>query len=193
MQAISDHTEKRMPTKRKRRRRIETVSRPAKYLVRDFLEFEQSAIAARTNRFIPELADPAQADRLAFNNFVNLTVARGSSYRTAVEEIAKVASRPVPINSLSPVLEEKTYLRGRIFSNHLYRVIDDLTRNWERMFWWISEGGFEDCERSRRGPAAPSGGQTNASKSETRLNSPLQAPSFSGRNSRARRTPALRH
>ncbi|MGA3316782.1 MAG: hypothetical protein ABSC64_10135 [Candidatus Korobacteraceae bacterium] len=128
--------------KRKRRRRIRTSPNLTEYVVRDFLRDGESEFVAYPKRFIAELAEPAQASALAFNNFVNLSVEVQATFRKAVKKIAKGAERPLAINSLSTALDGKTLVRGGVYRGHLWKMIDDLTQNWKRMFWWVSEEGL---------------------------------------------------
>ncbi|MFZ1136074.1 MAG: hypothetical protein WAN69_14070 [Candidatus Korobacteraceae bacterium] len=131
-----------MTATKKRRTRNRTSPAPTEYLVRNFLRAGESEFTANPERFVAELSAPLKADELAFNNFINWTVRSPATYRAAVEEIANHARRPVPINSLAPVLEERALLRGRVYLGHVWEVVDDLTQNWERMFWWLSEEGL---------------------------------------------------
>jgi uncharacterized protein YeaO (DUF488 family) len=135
-------TEGKATAMKKRRKRNRTSPAPTEYLVRNFLHAGEREFAAYPERFVAELSEPMKADELAFNNFINWTIRSPVTYRTAVEEIAKHAHQRVPINSLATVLEESSLLRGWVCFDHVWKVVDDLTQNWNRMFWWVSEEGL---------------------------------------------------
>jgi hypothetical protein len=131
-----------MTATKKRRKRNRTSPAATEYLVRNFLHAGESEFVACPERFVAELSEPMKADELAFNNFISWTIRTPATYRAAVEEIANHAHQPVPINSLATVLEERALVRGWVYFDHVWKVVDDLTQNWERMFWWVSEEGL---------------------------------------------------
>jgi hypothetical protein len=75
-------------------------------------------------------------------NFVSLSVPRGSTYRFAVEEIARKASRPIPVESLCDELSARSYIRGAVFFGNPGDKLDQITANYVDMQWWVSDKGL---------------------------------------------------
>jgi len=76
------------------------------------------------------------------NSRVSLTMPAGSSHREHVERIAREASQPFPIASISKLLDEKRSSRGTVYLGDAGHQIDLILRNYPRMRWWMSKDGL---------------------------------------------------
>lgn len=76
------------------------------------------------------------------NNFVSLRMPRGSTFREAVEEIAKKAHKPIPIESLSDQLNMFHSIRGGVYFGTLGNILDRIASNYDNMLWWVSDNGL---------------------------------------------------
>lgn len=133
---------------RRKRRRLKRqpiqppVDSSSPYLVREFLEHTQAPYLATPTRFVPELSDLAIAKDLAFNNSVSVIVPKGARDCDILETIAKHAEKPFAITELSSALDGERRIRGKTCFDHVWRVIDDLALNWNRMRWWFNSKGL---------------------------------------------------
>ena len=75
-------------------------------------------------------------------NFVSLSVPAGSTHRFAVEEIARTARRPIPIQSLCEELSDRKLIRGGTFFGLAGDGFDQIARNYDDMQWWVSDEGL---------------------------------------------------
>jgi hypothetical protein len=66
----------------------------------------------------------------------------GSSHREHVEQIARVASKPFPVVSISKLLDEKRSLRGTVYFGDAGRQIDLILHNYPGMRWWMEKDGL---------------------------------------------------
>jgi hypothetical protein len=73
---------------------------------------------------------------------VSLTMAAGSSHREDVEQIARMASRPFSILSISKVLDERKSLRGVVYFGETGSQIDKILHNYPGMRWWMEKDGL---------------------------------------------------
>src|SRR5438874_9287857 len=83
-----------------------------------------------------------KAAHILLGNHVSLRVPAGSTERFAVEEIARNASRSIPLESLCDELNGSTYIRGAVFFGPPGDKLDQIARNHADMQWWISDKGL---------------------------------------------------
>lgn len=134
-----------LPRKRRNLKKDREIPQPGSvlpYLVREFLEANQQPYSPMPTRFVAELSERSVAADLAFNNFISVTVLKGASHRKIIEEIARCAQKPFTVGELSPVLDDRGTIRGKVCFNHVWKVIDDLAQNWEGMRWWMTQKGL---------------------------------------------------
>lgn len=75
-------------------------------------------------------------------NYINVSVPGGSTYQFAVEQVAKNATLPIPIESLDDHLGEHKFIRGAVFFGLAGDHLDRLVSDHPDMRWWISEKGL---------------------------------------------------
>jgi hypothetical protein len=73
---------------------------------------------------------------------VNASLPGPHTKRDAVEEIARTASIPINIESLSEALATPIFPRGASFFRQLGDVLDEITMNYPHMYWWMSGKGL---------------------------------------------------
>jgi hypothetical protein len=82
-----------------------------------------------------------KADMILFS-IVNLTAKAGSSQREDLEEMARSASKPFPLASISKSLDETRSIRGRSYFGYAGRLIDEIVDNYPGMRWWMAKDGL---------------------------------------------------
>ena len=92
------------------------------------------------------------------NNFIDVTVESGRSYRELVERVASGAYTPIPIEFLSPTLGQKTLTRGCVVSGRPRDFFDSLSSTsryvWRcspYLCWWITGSGLRLAENPPEG------------------------------------------
>ena len=73
---------------------------------------------------------------------VSLTMSAGSSHREDVEQIARMASQPFSIVSISKVLDERKSVRGQVYFGEAGSQIDKILHNYPGMRWWMEKDGL---------------------------------------------------
>ena len=76
------------------------------------------------------------------NNHVSCTVPAPCTHRDVVEQIARKSQPVIPIDLLSPELSKTTLPRGRTIFGSPWERFDNIARNYQNLFWWISEKGL---------------------------------------------------
>ena len=74
-------------------------------------------------------------------NRVSFSYSRDWSFRTYVEMIARHASTPIPINSLSAELDKHTLSRGGVLLGPAAKYIDSIISR-SGLQWWIDDEGL---------------------------------------------------
>src|ERR1700690_1574859 len=64
------------------------------------------------------------------------------SHRDSIEQIARIASIPIDIESLSGALAKPTFACGRAFFGRLGDVLNEILTNYPDMYWWVSNKGL---------------------------------------------------
>jgi hypothetical protein len=82
-----------------------------------------------------------QADFL-LRSSVSLSIPAGSSHREDVEQIARMASLPFSIVSISKVLDERKSLRGVVYFGEAGSQIDKILHNYPGVLWWMEKDGL---------------------------------------------------
>lgn len=75
-------------------------------------------------------------------NLVSISIAAGSSHYEEVEQIASAANEPVPVASISKLLDGKRSLRGTVYLGDVGSEIDKIVRNYAGMRWWMEKNGL---------------------------------------------------
>jgi hypothetical protein len=75
-------------------------------------------------------------------SIVSLSVPAGSSHREDVEQIARIATQPFSIVSISKVLDERKSLRGVVYFGEAGGQIDKIIHNYPGMRWWMEKDGL---------------------------------------------------
>lgn len=76
------------------------------------------------------------------NNHVSCQLDVPWTHRGLVEEVARNSEKEIPIESLAPELSQNVYLRKRAIFGFPGRYIDQVARNYEDMYWWVSANGL---------------------------------------------------
>lgn len=75
-------------------------------------------------------------------SIVSLSIPAGSSHREDVEQIARTASQPFSIVSISKALDERKSLRGVVYFGEAGSEIDKILHNYPGMRWWMEKDGL---------------------------------------------------
>jgi hypothetical protein len=75
-------------------------------------------------------------------NLVNCTIPAPCTDRDTLEQIARQSQPPMPIESLSDVLNKTVHPRGRTLLGFCGNRIDEIARNYPSMQWWVSKNGL---------------------------------------------------
>lgn len=112
-----------------------------RFWVNKFIEVGGTEHAATPRKFVAELSCFKLANDLIFNNFANISVPAPATERTVIERVAKDSFKPFTINSLPKFFEEHHLIRGRVYSQHVWEVLDELAMR-TNVYWWYSEAGL---------------------------------------------------
>jgi hypothetical protein len=95
------------------------------------------------SRISPDKCQDVQKTlQLMVNSIVSDSVPGPSSSRDSIEQIARTASIPINIESLSEELDKPILWRGRVFLGRLGDVLDEVAMNYPNMYWWMSDCGL---------------------------------------------------
>lgn len=92
-------------------------------------------------RFVYGLCSKSAIELLE-NDHANMSVPADSTHFFIVEQLAKKASSPIPIESLSEELAEIKSSRGSTYFNLLGHCLDQIACNYPDMYWWITDNGL---------------------------------------------------
>ena len=76
------------------------------------------------------------------SNFANLTVSAPCTDRDVIEQIARNATKPMPIDLLSPCLSERIHPRSSTYFDTPDQCFTQIAQNYPQMYWWISQKGL---------------------------------------------------
>lgn len=80
--------------------------------------------------------------RLMQDNVISHTVQAPCTQRDVVEQVAQRAHTPIVIESVSDLLAEPTFSRGRSIFGTPGKALDDIAQNYPNMHWWLTENGL---------------------------------------------------
>jgi hypothetical protein len=86
------------------------------------------------------------------NNFVSCTLAAPWTERDLVEQIARQSEKRIPIESLPSDLSRDVFPRGRTVFGFPGDYFDQIARNYDNMWWWVSAGGVKMETLASTGP-----------------------------------------
>ena len=76
------------------------------------------------------------------DSVVSCSVPGPHSNRDSVEQIARNASTPIEVESLSEALAKPILPRSAVFFGRLGDVLDEIAANYPDLYWWVSENGL---------------------------------------------------
>ena len=80
--------------------------------------------------------------QLMVDSVVSCSVPGPHSNRDSVEQIARNASTPIEVESLSEALAKPILPRSAVFFGRLGDVLDEIAANYPDLYWWVSENGL---------------------------------------------------
>jgi hypothetical protein len=103
----------------------------------------------KTKRLVPWLSwgrfCPERSSKLAWIldcNHASISLPAGSTARDVVQEIARKAHPPIPIESVSDELLSTGFIRGAVFFGYAGDLLDEIANGYPNMYWWISDTGL---------------------------------------------------
>jgi len=80
---------------------------------------------------------------LIVNNFISCSVSAPCTHSDVIEQIAKNAATPIPIESLPDDLTNNVFSRGQAIFGFPGDYFDQIARNYKNMWWSISGRGLK--------------------------------------------------
>lgn len=86
--------------------------------------------------------DDSTFAKLIEDNFASLSMKSESTNRELIEQIAKVSSIPIPVESLPDILAETVLARGNVVFGCPGDYFDTIARSYSNMLWWLTDKGL---------------------------------------------------
>jgi hypothetical protein len=79
---------------------------------------------------------------LILNNFVSCNLAASSTHRDLIRKVARESKKTIPIESLPNSLNRQLSSRARVVFGFPGNSFDQIARNYDRVWWWVSDKGL---------------------------------------------------